>query len=80
MIAEVEGDVEVDTGSGSVLLSVPPQLGAEVEIDVGSGGIDFDLPVQVVEMKRTYFRGRIGDGDGRIDIDTGSGGVKLRQG
>ena len=29
-------------------------------------------------MRRNYFRGRIGEGRGRILVDTGSGGVRLR--
>jgi len=47
-------------------------------VDTGSGGIDVDFPVEVRTMRRNYFRGRVGDGSGRILIDTGSGGIRLR--
>jgi len=78
---DLVGDVRnalLDTGSGSVTVGVPSALGAEIEIDVGSGGITTDLPIQLIEKRRNYMRGRLGDGDGRIRIDTGSGGVRLR--
>jgi hypothetical protein len=73
-------DVErliVDTGSGGVTLTVPDDLGARVEVDSGSGGIDADLPIEIEAVRRTYLRGTIGDGRGSIEIDTGSGGIKI---
>jgi hypothetical protein len=72
--------VEVDTGSGGVTLTLPETLDAEIEVDTGSGGIDVDFPVEVQTMRRNYFRGRVGEGRGRILVDTGSGGIRLRQG
>ncbi len=67
----------VDTGSGSVTVSVPADFGAAIEIDTGSGGIDSDIPVRVRSVSRNHLRGLIGDGRGRIVIDTGSGSVHL---
>ena len=69
--------LKVDTGSGSVTVSVPPDLGATMEIDTGSGGIEPDIPVKVGSVSRDHLRGLIGDGRGRIVIDTGSGSVHL---
>ncbi|HSM06798.1 MAG TPA: DUF4097 family beta strand repeat-containing protein [Longimicrobiales bacterium] len=70
--------LEVDTGSGGVTLALPSGLDADIEVDTGSGGIDVDFPVEVRSMRRNYFRGRVGEGRGRIMVDTGSGGVRLR--
>ncbi|MFH1765464.1 MAG: DUF4097 family beta strand repeat-containing protein [Gemmatimonadota bacterium] len=77
---ELLGDVdrlEIDTGSGSVTIWVPATVGAEVEMDTGAGGIDLDLPLEVREARRDYVRGILGDGQGRIHVDTGSGRVRL---
>jgi hypothetical protein len=68
----------VDTGSGGVTVGVPASLGAELSIETGSGGIDADIPLTVRRSGRRSLEGSIGDGKGRIRIETGSGGVRLR--
>lgn len=69
--------VDIDTGSGSVRMAVPPSFGAELDIETGSGGISVDVPAQVTRANRSHYRGRIGDGRGRVKIETGSGGVRV---
>jgi hypothetical protein len=71
--------MEVDTGSGSVTVWVPEDFGARVEFDTGSGGIDLDVPVSTRSMRRDYISGTIGDGQGSMTLDTGSGGIRIRQ-
>ncbi|MFC1661065.1 DUF4097 domain-containing protein [Gemmatimonadota bacterium] len=70
----------VDTGSGGVTVRVPASLGAQIELETGSGGIDLDLPLEVREIRRNSMRGTVGDGEGRISIDTGSGAIRLISG
>ena len=72
--------LEVDTGSGSVTVRAPPDLGAAVEIDTGSGGIDLDFPLEVRSVRRDRVSGNLGDGDGVINIDTGSGSIRIVRG
>ncbi|MGZ8455696.1 MAG: DUF4097 family beta strand repeat-containing protein [Gemmatirosa sp.] len=72
-------DVRIDTGSGSVTLRVPADFGATLDIDGGSGGIESELPITVTRRERDRLTGRIGDGSGRVVIETGSGGVRLRR-
>lgn len=69
----------IDTGSGGVTLTAPADLGAEFEIETGSGAIDFGFPVNVTTAERSHVIGTIGDGAGRISIDTGSGSVRVRR-
>jgi lia operon protein LiaG len=69
--------LEIDTGSGSVNLSVPRDFGADVTVDTGSGGISADVPLQIRSSRRGWLEGTIGDGRGRLDIETGSGGVRI---
>lgn len=73
--------VLVDTGSGSVTLVVPEDLGAELRLDTSSGRISVDAPGAVVDAaKRGSLRGTLGDGVGRIVVDTGAGNVRIRGG
>ncbi len=79
LLSDVEF-LEVDTGSGSIVVEVPRDFGAAVELDTGSGRVEVDVSGRVAETsRRDYFRGRVGDGDGRVVVDTGSGDVTLRQ-
>jgi lia operon protein LiaG len=69
--------LDIDTGSGGVVVHAPANLGATVEIDNGSGGIDLDFPLEVRSVRRDRVEGRLGDGKGTIRIQTGSGGIKI---
>jgi len=69
----------VDTGSGGVTIMGPADLGARVELETGSGSIQSDYAMTIANKDHGYIRGTIGDGRGRIKVDTGSGGVSLRQ-
>lgn len=73
-------NIEIDTGSGGVRLTVPESFGARVEIDTGSGGIELDMPITMRRWQRDHVQGVIGDGDGRLTIDTGSGSVRILSG
>ena len=68
----------IETGSGDVTVKVPPTLGAEVDLDTGSGEIDLGgLTIQVRRIEQDHVTGTIGDGRGRLSIETGSGNVRL---
>lgn len=71
--------LSVDTGSGDVEVSAPKSLGARVEIETSSGDITTEFPLQVTRKGRDGLVGTIGDGSGRISIDTASGDVVLKQ-
>lgn len=76
LLSPVEALV-VDAGSGGVTIRIPASTGADVDIESGSGGIETDFPVKVSRWERTHLRGTIGDGRGRIRIESGSGRVRL---
>jgi hypothetical protein len=76
--ADVE-DAQVDSGSGSVTVRVPRSLGAMLEVETGSGGIDLDAEASDLRKGGGELSARLGDGRGRLRIDTGSGGVRVVQ-
>lgn len=71
--------ITIDSGSGGVTLTLPESFSATVNIDTGSGGITSDFPIMVTSKSRSEMHGRIGRGDGRMSIETGSGSVRLRK-
>ncbi|MBI3789666.1 MAG: DUF4097 family beta strand repeat protein [Gemmatimonadetes bacterium] len=72
-------DLKVDAGSGSVTIYLPPTAGAQVDLESGSGGVSTDFNITVSRMERDRLVGTLGDGKGRITVDAGSGGVRLRK-
>ncbi len=69
--------VDVETGSGSVVLHLPAAIGAQVDIESGSGGVESDIPLEVTTWGRDHVRGTMGDGKGTIAVETGSGKVRI---
>jgi lia operon protein LiaG len=70
-------ELAVETGSGDVSVRAPASLAAQVEIETASGGIETDFQLQVTRHSRDHMVGQIGNGTGRVAIETGSGDVRL---
>jgi DUF4097 and DUF4098 domain-containing protein YvlB len=56
---------------------MPKVAGADLRIETGSGDIDVDAPHEAIRIDDGFFHGRIGDGDGEIIVETGSGNVTI---
>jgi lia operon protein LiaG len=69
--------LSVETGSGNIRITAPQTLGAEVDIETSSGEVESDFPLQVTRHSREHLVGTIGNGRGKIQIETGSGDVRL---
>ena len=68
----------VDTGSGDVTVRIPAAFGAMVDIETSSGDIDLqDVVMKTTRLEEDHVVGEIGDGKGRVKIETGSGGVRI---
>lgn len=79
-LAQDVDQLDIDTGSGSVTVQVVPTLGASLRVETGSGGIDSDFPLTITHREAGSLLASIGDGRGRIAINTGSGSVHLVRG
>jgi lia operon protein LiaG len=76
LAANVE-HLTIDTGSGAVSVEAPTTLDATVRMETGSGGLDVDFPMNTVSRDGDSLSGTIGQGKGRIQLETGSGRIKL---
>ena len=83
VLIAIDSDVDllaVDTGSGNVSIQVPGSVGATFQAETGSGQITSELPLTVRKRSSDTLTGTIGDGRGRIALETGSGNISLRRG
>lgn len=69
--------VEVDTGSGGVALTLPRGTGFDVDLDGGSVQIDEALDFRG-RRERDEAQGTLGRGGPLVEVDTGSGSIRLR--
>ena len=73
------GEYSIDTGSGGVTLALPVGASAEVRAETGSGTIEMNLgePVELYHKSKDEMRFRVGDGAAEVEIDTGSGSIRI---
>ena len=72
------GGWNIDTGSGSVRIKLPVDAAFELDAHTGSGGITLDHPLTVQgKISKKRIRGNVRGGGDLIDIETGSGGIRI---
>ncbi|MFD0682990.1 DUF4097 family beta strand repeat-containing protein [Actinomadura fibrosa] len=74
-----ERRVEVHTVSGEVALRIPESADADVALTSAAGRVDTSFP-ELVRTDRTVARsvaGKLGDGSGRLSVNTVSGAITL---
>jgi hypothetical protein len=75
------GRLLIDTGSGSIDLGLPHRASADIRADTGSGHIRYELSdVEVYRRDDDALHLRVGEGEARVRLDTGSGGIRIAQG
>jgi lia operon protein LiaG len=71
-------DIHVETGSGDI--DVTATSGDELSFETGSGDVDLGgLTLQVRRIEHDHVTGTLGDGKGRLSVETGSGNVYLQK-
>lgn len=70
--------ISMDSGSGDVTVELPADAGLTLDLSTSSGKITSDFPVTVSSQSRRSLRGTIGDGRGRLEVDSGSGDLRLQ--
>ena len=71
--------LSVESGSGDVTVRLAANTGASIDLDTASGDFELGMPVQLVRQSEGHMTGTIGDGRGRIHIETASGDISLKQ-
>lgn len=77
--AHWDDEIRFRTVNGRIDLTLPEDAGAEVSASTVNGDISTDLPLRVVgRFGPKKVRGTIGDGGGRLSLETVNGGIRLR--
>lgn len=73
-----DGNFSVDTGSGSIRFFMPEPASAEVWAETSSGGIDVDVrDADMKRKKRDEVEFVVGEGTARVELETGSGSIRI---
>ncbi|MBV8865651.1 MAG: DUF4097 family beta strand repeat protein [Acidobacteriaceae bacterium] len=76
--SHLHSDWRVETGDGSVRLTVPRDLAADVQLATGDGSIHVDLPLTIEGTKTQHeLRGKLNGGGPSLDVHTGDGSISL---
>jgi len=74
------GSYVIDTGSGGVRLDMPRSVSARFDVETGAGSIDADIEgVTLSRHERQSARFKVGSGDAKVHVTTGSGSIHLTQ-
>ena len=72
------GNCFLKTSNGKITLSLPDETSAMIEASTSNGGIEVeDLVITIISMNDQEFEGKMGDGEGNIDIKTSNGAILI---
>jgi putative adhesin len=72
-------NAQMNSGSGSVSVVLPPEFAGQVDLSVGSGSIHTDLPLTVKgKIGKKHISGSIGEGSGHLTARAGSGSIRVK--
>jgi Putative adhesin len=69
---------DLKTASGAVEISVPSNANFHLSAAAKTGGIRTDIPIVIEEQSKRSLRAHMGDGGGRVEIQTASGTIRVR--
>jgi hypothetical protein len=75
-----QGECILRTSNGAITLSVPDTTSAMIEASTSNGSIEIgDVVDTIIKVKKTEFRGKMGRGEGNIDLETSNGSILVKR-
>lgn len=75
-----DGPYDIDTGSGGITLEMPDDASADITAESSGGRVSVDVRDAVMHhQRRDEAEFEVGNGDARVSLSTGSGGIRIRQ-
>ena len=76
--ADAGHELDLDTFSGDIELTLPQHAGADIRFNSFSGGIRTDLPITLLSKSKRDVRATLNGGGSDVRVKTFSGDVRLR--
>lgn len=71
--------VRLRTSYGDINLTTPPNFAGQVSMSTSYGSIKTDLPITIQgKINKKNIKGTIGTGNGKLDLNTSYGSIKLK--
>ena len=70
---------ESASGIVTVAFHTPEGYGFMLEVHTGTGAIEGDLEIKLDEISRNDLKGLVGNGAGRVTVETASGDIRIRE-
>ncbi len=77
--SKTDGDIDLESLSGSVSLAVVPGSFGRVTLAANSGDIETDIPITVKRQSRGRLEGTLGNGTALLRVSTSSGDITLSE-
>ena len=80
--SSAEGDWDITTGDGSIVLELPDNFGGELDAHTGDGHVNLEnltLSGVTGKISKNDIRGRLGAGGKPVHVRTGDGSITLRK-
>ena len=71
--------VKTASGDVSVMFAAADQYGFLLDVSTASGSIEGDLDIRLDKVSRRVLRGVVGNGEGKLVIETASGNIVIQQ-
>jgi len=78
LASPVPGDVNLETSSGSIEVSVPPDAGLDVEAEASDGRVVSELPFVGTRTDRDQMKGKINGGGKSLVLRSGAGSISIK--
>lgn len=74
-----QGECTLKTSNGAITLSIPDTTSAMIEASTSNGSIEVGNVVDtIIKIEKRGFRGRIGNGEGDIKLETSNGSILVK--
>jgi len=71
--------VKIETSFGDVDVDIPPNFAGDIAVETSFGSVKTELPITVKgEVGNTRLKGTIGEGKGKIVLNTSFGSIKIK--